>query len=272
MNGRACTLGLRLLAVGLSVATVVLPADSAACKTESRTAPRLSGSWEVVHVAVDARDQPHWYYRPDDPRLLGRELVIDESRVHLSGGSLDCNEAHWKSRKTSWGQLLGKSFRRSPNPSVAALPSPADFGSTVAKGAIVSVNSLSCAQPAASRGKPWANAWFVMQGPDTLALRLDSSALLMLVRRAATAKPRASFDCAAASTATERALCSRTDLAGLDRSVSAAYSDALERQPEAALRLREEQTAWLGTRDSCGADATCLEDKMTQRIDELVQQ
>jgi hypothetical protein len=52
---------------------------------ESSLAP---GPWDVVQVAVDRRDQPHWLYVPNDPRLLGRELIIGPSKLALNDGSV----------------------------------------------------------------------------------------------------------------------------------------------------------------------------------------
>ena len=50
----------------------------------------LQGRWEVVQVAVDHRDQSHWLYFPDDPRLLGRQLDIGSDGIRLDDDSRPC--------------------------------------------------------------------------------------------------------------------------------------------------------------------------------------
>jgi len=260
-----------LLALGLSGLALGISIPNAACKPKS-TAPTLNGVWEVVQVAVDSADQPHWLYQPDDPRLLGRELLVDAERVHFNYGRGDCKPTSWKIRNTSWGQLLSESFRRSESEHLPRSPRPSDFGSKLASGTPVSVHSPKCVQSDPSRPAPWADAWFVLQGRDSLAMRVDGTALLMLSRVPAGAKPRASFDCARATSPTEKTLCSQTALAGLDRSVSAAWLGALERKPSDTARLHDEQAAWLVKRDRCGTDAACLEEQLQLRIEELVQE
>jgi uncharacterized protein YecT (DUF1311 family) len=269
VRGRAALVG--LLGLGLSGLAIGTSTRIAACKPKTG-GPALAGTWEVVQVAVDSADQPHWLYRPDDPRLLGRELSIDGERVRFNYRTDDCKPAGWKTRNTSWGQLLAESFRRPESAELPRSPKPSDFGSKLAGSAPVAVQSLKCIRSDPKGPVPWADAWFVLQGRDTLAMRLDGSALLMLARRTAGEKPKASFDCARATSPTEKTLCSQTGLAGLDRSVDAAWQGALERQPGDWSRLHDEQTAWLVTRDRCGTDAACLEEQLLQRIDQLVQE
>jgi hypothetical protein len=60
--------------------------------TAAVSPPDLQGRWEVGQVAVDRRDQPHWAYFPDDPRLLGRSLDIGAAGMALDDGSRACTQ------------------------------------------------------------------------------------------------------------------------------------------------------------------------------------
>jgi len=64
--------------------------------------------------------------------------------------------------------------------------------------------------------------------------------------------PAASFDCAKAGTDIEQAICSSRDLAQLDRHVSDEFFNALAWAVDepAKAKLKAEQKAWLGQRDT----------------------
>ena len=85
--------------------------------------------------------------------------------------------------------------------------------------------------------------------------------------------PAASFDCAAAATPTEKAICSDVVLARLDRAVAEAYARKLSYEFDAANKekIKQAQRAWLTTRDSACADADvpCLTGVYKARLAEL---
>ncbi len=74
-------------------------------------------------------------------------------------------------------------------------------------------------------------------------------------------QPAASFDCARASTDIEHTICSSRDLARLDRHVADEYANALVWAVDnpAREKLKSEQRAWLGERDThCRAAAQSM--------------
>ena len=86
--------------------------------------------------------------------------------------------------------------------------------------------------------------------------------------------PAASFDCAKAASATERAICSTVALARLDRAVAEAYRSALTEATDEGQKtaLRTQQRAWLVQRnDACQAQtgsgqAACLTAVYKERL------
>jgi uncharacterized protein YecT (DUF1311 family) len=113
--------------------------------------------------------------------------------------------------------------------------------------------------------------WIAQREPDVLVMHFNDQVLLTLRRRPADAKPRASFDCQKASSPTESAVCGSHELAGWDRSVAAAFREALERSPEKASDLRADQHQWLKKRDACGAKVECIDEMLWRRVEELPQ-
>ena len=76
----------------------------------------------------------------------------------------------------------------------------------------------------------------------------------------------ASFDCAKASTRTEKLICSDKTLAELDNALAQKYLDALKRAPDARVGLRNEQRQWLKeARDPC-PNVECLAKAYRERI------
>jgi uncharacterized protein YecT (DUF1311 family) len=88
--------------------------------------------------------------------------------------------------------------------------------------------------------------------------------------------PAASFDCAAARSDVEQAVCSSRDLARLDRHVAEAYFDKLSWAEDEAGRaaLRQAQREWLSRRDGVCLRAgqplvACLTDSYQRRLQAL---
>lgn len=79
-----------------------------------------------------------------------------------------------------------------------------------------------------------------------------------------------SFDCAAAQTPTEMAICNSQDLWTMDRAVSNLYflfrAAAQSAQRSAYL---DSQRSWLKRRDECGADPKCLIERYSSRLFDL---
>ncbi|MBN3824722.1 DUF1311 domain-containing protein [Burkholderia sp. Ac-20384] len=83
----------------------------------------------------------------------------------------------------------------------------------------------------------------------------------------------AGLDCAQATSQTEKAVCASNDLHLDDGRLSVFYrklSDALPQGQRAVLRTA--QLSWLKTRDQCGADHGCLEQRYLTRIGDLQSQ
>jgi len=76
----------------------------------------------------------------------------------------------------------------------------------------------------------------------------------------------AAFDCKAAATPTERAICADPALRDLDAELGSAYAQALHATADGSAALRQQQRDWLRTRDACGADAGCLATQYRQRL------
>jgi uncharacterized protein YecT (DUF1311 family) len=263
----------RLLPPPLALLSVVVLSTSGLAKPAANGTPQaLVGTWDVVQVAVDLADQPHWLYSPDDPRLLGRELVVTAHGLHLNDDSFDCTDARWASGKGQLSALLGKRFRRGPRMDRARTPTLKDLGLTLANRKVTHLTPT-CPPPDEGHSSPWNDDTFFTTGPDRLLVTQDAAVLLVLARRRADATPKASFVCAKAQSPSEQALCKSIPLAAWDRSVAAAYRHALKTaDTDAAEALRKEQSAWLAQRDACGADAACLEKAMRERVDALMQE
>jgi hypothetical protein len=246
--------------------TLLLATAATAASAEETRPEELFGAWDVEKVAVDARDKPHWKVTPDDPQLMGRELVIDGEQVHLnSAPSLGCKPADWDKHATDWKSLFGSALFRSPSSSRAE-PTPGDYGFTRLPSKPIAYSF--CAHPPPEHRERWVlGPWLVALGPARLILHYDNQTVLVLARRPPDAKPRPSFACFKAATPPEKAICGSVALAAWDRSVALAWRRATE--GGATPEQIQDQKEWLRIRDACGADATCLETRMRLRAAEL---
>jgi len=231
--------------------------------------PNLQGTWDVVQVAVDQQDQPHWLYFPDDPRLLGRELRISTPDISFNDDSRDCQKPVLVALpKASLQKFIGRSFPRPEHFQTPTYPTLSDFGLELAD-ARVSPWQAGC-DPDTSQ---WNHAWFILLSPDRLLTNGDNSGFVLVLRRRASGSSiRPSFACDKAQSTAERTICASMPLAGYDRSVTAAYHRALTEADDDTSSLKQEQISWLKARNACNADIKCLAKSMRERIDQLMQQ
>jgi hypothetical protein len=228
-----------------------------------------AGTCEVVHVAVDQRDQPHWLYLPEDPRLLGRVVSISTSDLGIDNDSRVCRSpAVTALPKTGLQKFIGQRFPRPPQEGTPEHPTLADFELAIADATVVP-EQIGCSNEASE----WQGAWIVPMSPGRLLTNYDHSGFLLVLERRGASKPiKPSFECAKARSTVEKAICASVTLAGYDRSVAAAYRRALSLAGGESADVRVEQTRWLTGRNACGSDAACLARSMRERTDQLMQQ
>lgn len=245
-------------------------AGCGAISVQAATPPAaLAGTWEVVQVAVDRGDQPHWLYFPEDPRLLGRMVSIGVSEISIDNDSRDCQSPSVTALpKAGLQKFIGQRLPRPPQVGTRVHPTLADFKLAMADAAVLP-EKIVCNNEAAE----WNGAWIIPVAPDRLLTNYDNSGFVLVLERRNTAsliKP--SFPCANARSAVEQVICTSATLAGYDRSVAAAYRRALSLAGDEAADVRLEQTRWLATRNACGSDAGCLAKSMRERTDQLMEQ
>jgi uncharacterized protein len=94
-----------------------------------------------------------------------------------------------------------------------------------------------------------------------------AAALPLLFAAFTSPAPAASFDCAKAGTAVEKAICGDAALSGLDEHLGRYYAAALEAAGTGAACLKGDQRSWVKTmRNACGADAQCLSAAYLERL------
>ena len=77
-----------------------------------------------------------------------------------------------------------------------------------------------------------------------------------------------SFDCLAAASTTERAICSNTELSHLDRKMAILYYSRTNYANDS--KVRTQQRNWIHERNwTCGADVACLRSEYDERINQL---
>jgi len=250
-------------------ALMPVPTRLSSAAVEAVMPSEIAGTWEVVEVLVNRVDGKPRTYRPRDARLMGRSLTIREGRVSFSfGADLDCRQVRWPRRELTWGTLSELAFR--PPPSGQRRTTFADFWLTAKSKQPVTVYPL--CPPLRSPAPLDEGQWVVEYRPGELLFREDPQYLLRLIRRSPDARPTpASFACAKPASPTQRAICESHELASWDRSVSRTLDDLVKARPEREAELKLSQAAYVERRDSCGADADCIEQEQMTRVGELMQ-
>lgn len=95
-------------------------------------------------------------------------------------------------------------------------------------------------------------------------MRFAAAAMLLLPLYA----HAASFACAKAGSAAEKAICADERLSRLDSDLGTAYAQAVANAADPAA-LRAAQRIWLKERDACGADQACLRQSYEKRLRDI---
>lgn len=271
MRIRTRSVVVAFLAFAVLVPFSMAPAFAAPADSENGPSD-IIGTWDVVHVAVDPSDQPHWLYYPDDPRLLGRTLLITHSEASLNDGARSCLEVEWSAETTDPNLLVASSFPRTSNVGTPPAVSLKDLGLADEVKPVQVVRATCRYKGQVVNVRPWSSTWFVRQNSRNLLMRYGTSALLVFQLRAPDQPYKPSFDCQGELNSSEHAICQHLELAAFDRSVAAAYGRAKSLRPGELARLRLEQTKWVAERNSCAADAACLLKTMRERVQLLMQE
>jgi hypothetical protein len=201
-------------------------------------------------------------YRPDDPRLVNRIVVLDGGRATFDGAAMACDSATGTTTRVAVGDLIRRIFPGRADHGKTYVSKPADFRLTLAPTRIVTATRFQCLRARGNHGEEWTGVTLFPLEEGRWALSLIDDHLLILAP--AIGPIRASFDCAKAGSPTERTICSDRLLAGWDRSVADAY-----RQGGGDVA---DQRAWLAGRNACGTDKACLQLSMSNRADTLLRQ
>lgn len=241
----------------------------AGCASAAAPPSQLQGTWEVVQVAVDHSDQPHWAWFPDDPRLLGRMLQIDAAGIALDDDSRACTQPVLSDLAPGKLQdFIGQHFPRPARFDTPTAPTLHDFNLDLPDAPVAPVQ-IHCTPDAS----PWNGAWVVPLPAGRLLTNYDNGGYVLVLQRREPATPiRASFACSKAHSAVEQAICASPTLAGYDRSVAAAYRRALGLAGDDASAVKQTQLEWLKSRNACGSNAECLGQAMRERVEQLMQQ
>lgn len=237
----------------------------------------IQGTWQIeeVHINTFMPSKPDLI--SDDPVLVGRMLKFTKNSI--SGDILveqGCVKPNYtKLKDMSFDSLLKKTSEY--DGSGTSQNNAISYGFKLSGSNIVHPVTISCGQGMLGPKGNTVDNWLVYDN-NAIITNWDSDSYLVLKRLPERAQPHPSFDCVKQNTNTEKAICSSYDLSSWDRSVANAYEiarrqiknigDNVELKTK---KLSEEQSIWLKERNSCGADAECLQKKMSERTEFLVE-
>lgn len=250
-----------MLAAAISAATL-LPSLALAGNSP------VTGEWQVKQAFINTESERTLNYQFSDDRLVGRFLSVTDKGISTSlpGGS-NCQSPTIKENGSTLNAWIA---------ATQSIPEK-DAAKTYELGldgkAKAQVENITCASGNFSNGDPGADASFAVVNKSVL-LNWTDGTILLLAPVDKNSKPKASFDCAKAASAPEKAICSDRELASLDSSVARSYRSFRQEAVKVGNKdldkqLQSQQKAWLSQRNSCNADTQCLKKSMNDRLETL---
>lgn len=272
MNGHHTVLKLTPLMVfgSLSISIPALAAQDFATSVQ--------GDWQVTEVHINTQIPIQPDVITNDPNLVGRTITFTNEKI--SGSILvsqGCSNPKYTAlSSSSFDELLKRTSEASADN--ADKIDAKNYGFAIPGATIVNPNSVSCAAGMLGpKGKSISN-WIINTGGKTIITNWDSDSYLTLQKLSGNPVPAPSFPCGKAGTPAEKTICASYNLASWDRSVNNAYKIAssqirnIGNDVDGKLKkLSAEQHSWLQERNSFGTDTACLESKMSERTESLVE-
>ncbi|MBI3561644.1 MAG: DUF1311 domain-containing protein, partial [Gammaproteobacteria bacterium] len=234
----------------------------------------LIGTWQVTKVDIDKGASHTPGYQINDPQLVGRmftfttELLTNNTPENQTCTGPSVTRTHATAAALIKDSMAGRGF--------PPVPTPEDFGLPLTSNTAVDYWLVKCTKEhiwgAVGQVEGIYGAWIVALSKDQLIVHWYAETILTLNRVAANAKPSPSFNCAKATTPTEKTICSSLALAAFDRSVAQSYRDAIDlmkevKNPEGLRTIKAAQKKWLAVRNACGTDVECLQKTMRERLE-----
>jgi uncharacterized protein YecT (DUF1311 family) len=242
-------------------------------ETSPSTPPSI---WVVEQVRSDpATDNASKRYFLDDPRLVGRRVILASRSAELDDGSGKCavlaRRVVWQTPNAALAtHLYRRGARRSSH------PTPANLGLKSLK-KFVPVTSYRCAGPGdVPPGRIWTGSASFPLPNGRLALIWQDEIVMVLAPASRVQASQPNFSCAVTQPRTsEQKICSDPGLAAWDRSVAKAYAWARDGSAEIGPvqdvdALIREQRVWIAGRNACGTNRTCLLEQMAGRVSALL--
>lgn len=196
----------------------------------------LKGTWKVYKVETDPKNTSS--HQVPVGKIQDAILTFSEDRVTLT--DLDC-----------------------PGPTI------------MMKGEEI---HLTCKNSKTSLPNKNDGLWFteksaLLQKNGELAVTLHADGKYFAKKTTTADLPKPSFNCAKASTPTEKTICSRLDLANLDQQMAKVYKTAIDTAKDwgddgtCLKAVKSAHSAWLKKRNACGDKADCLEKSLKEQIE-----
>ena len=228
----------------------------------------VQGEWQVEKAFINTETERTLNYQFNDDRLVGRFLSVTPQGISttLPGGS-NCQSPSMKESSSTLDAWVAAT-QSIPEKDAAKTYELGLDGS-----AKTQVENITCASGHFANGDAGSDASLAFVN-QRLLLNWTDGTILLLKPVDKNSKPQASFDCAKAASAPEKAICGDRELAALDNSVARSYKAF--RKEAASLgnndlenKLQSQQKAWLSQRNSCNGDVQCLKKSMNDRLETL---
>lgn len=228
----------------------------------------IQGEWQVDRVLINMNTERTTNYQYDDARLVGRSVIIDEKRIasNITGFSV-CEIPSFSVKDKTLLSYFSNIMKDTDGSQFG------DYSFKQDKLQQVKEINVSCGKGNVVNSDTGDNVEFALLSNGMYMNWVDGTFLhLTLIDTDKKISP--SFSCSGSLNKTEEAICRDDELSSYDRSVNSAFvnarSEAKKLNDKSVLdKIIKDQKEWIEKRNTCSDNASCIKDRMIERLNEI---
>jgi len=256
---------------GLSMYKILIFVLSFVASIVSYAAPvNIEGTaWVVKKAEINTELTRTLQYQYNDDRLVGRVITFNKGNIEANlPEDTDCQQPEYKESKSTVDGFIKSTIGEADSASAKSYELDVNGKENVF------VLTPECHKGTFGDINTGRNSKLAIISNNKMLINWYDGTILVMAPLDSKEKPKPSFSCSNAKSASEKTICSDYELSSYDKSIDNAWKEAkdLARSSDnqyLSEKVTSTQKKWLKERNSCGDDKVCLKNNMKKRLEEI---